>query len=84
MVSPDGRFVGYPSNLDVGEIYTLDNRRFGTYRMSGRGAIPTEQANLQQIYDESWKFTTKNKGRTARPELNIDDYRDYLRWCKNG
>ena len=59
-------FSGDPRNLDSGEIYTLDHRRLVAYRMAARKIIPVQWASLSVVWDNRWKFTTPNGGRSLR------------------
>jgi hypothetical protein len=69
--------VGNPFNLQVGEIYTLDNRRLATYRNAGRSDMPVRWATNQEIQDEMWKATTPNYGRDALPHPPTDEYSEW-------
>ena len=56
--------TGDPKNLDNGEIYTLDHRRLVAYRLAGRKTIPVQWTSLSVVWDNRWKFTTSNGGRS--------------------
>jgi hypothetical protein len=63
----ESRFgVSDPANLEVGQIYTLDNRRLYAYQQAGRSAMPGGQfvpANV--AVQEAFKFTTRDRGASA-------------------
>jgi len=56
--------IGDPKNLEVGQIYTLDNRRLLTYRQAGRTTIPVKWATESQVWENIHEFTTAVSGRT--------------------
>lgn len=60
-------FTGDPKNLENGEIYTLDHRRLVAYQLADRKTIPVQWANLTEVRENSWKFTTPNGGRSIAP-----------------
>jgi len=62
---PDGTsnvYKGDPKNLEVGQIYTLDNRRLLAYRMAGRSDIPVVWADIGTIMQNIFEFSTGNLG----------------------
>jgi hypothetical protein len=48
-----------------GLLYSLDNRRLEAFRKAGV-RIPYRLATAEEERAESWKFTTKNQGRSIR------------------
>jgi hypothetical protein len=55
-----------PANLEIGRIYTLDNRRLYAYQQSGRSAMPGGQfVATSVVLREAYKFTTPNRGTAA-------------------
>ncbi|MBU7008876.1 peptidoglycan-binding domain-containing protein, partial [Phosphitispora fastidiosa] len=44
-----------------GNLYTLDNRRLYSFQQAGV-PVPYRMATLDEILNESWKFTSKNDG----------------------
>jgi hypothetical protein len=83
--SRDQRFNGSVRNLVIGRIYTLENRRLATYRMAGRPTIPVEWiTEADKLQESVWQFTTTNSGTSAKPELNIRDYLEFIEYCERG
>lgn len=60
-------FTGDPKNLVNGEIYTLDHRRLVAYRLAGRKTIPVQWTSWSVVWENRWKFTTLNGGRSIAP-----------------
>jgi hypothetical protein len=58
------QFVGDPKNLEIGQIYSLDNRRLLTYRLAGRTTIPVEWVDPVEVFNWRFEFTTKDFGLT--------------------
>jgi RHS repeat-associated protein len=58
------QYIGNPKNLQVGKIYTLDNRRLLTYRLAGRNTIPARWADPMEVFNWRFEFTTKDFGLT--------------------
>ncbi len=64
---PDGTTVTYsgdPKNLEIGQLYTLDNRRLLTYRKAGRTDIPFVWASREDVWDNRFEMSTKDYGHT--------------------
>ena len=64
---PDGTSITYsgdPKNLEIGQIYTLDNRRLYTYRLAGRTDIPFEWATVDEVYANRFEMSTPDYGHT--------------------
>ncbi len=71
-------YTGYPKNLQDGEIYTLDNRRLQSYKLTGRTTIPVEviydaSSRDSQVYSQRWKFQTLNFGVSIEPKPDTPD-----------
>ncbi len=58
------QLVGNPKNLEIGQIYSLDNRRLLTYRLAGRDTIPIQWVDPIEVYNWRFEFTTENFGIT--------------------
>lgn len=54
---------------DVGQLWTLDNRRLASFRLSGLDSVPFKWATNDEVTNQMWKMTTQTGGNSIRLKL---------------